>query len=187
MCKNPVVAAPPAVPTHDAPSTSFAPPPASFDRGDAHEVYVDELSPVTLGAAGDGPFTVPTTSPFTFVTAKINGMGFSGPPPLKPLLAPLKSLSSRPRVTRVMSVEDKSVDVAIVPDELLLQLAGEGLGEARPITEPLKVECIKFTLEQGQAVLSYDPSLANEERRKKLMQVSFHDFCGGECSPLATF
>jgi hypothetical protein len=86
-----------------------------------------------------------------------------------------------------MSVEDKSVDVAIMPDELLLQLAGEALGEARPITEPLKVECIKVTLEQGQAVLSYDPSLTNEERRKKLMQVRFHDFSGGECSQLATF
>lgn len=179
MCKNPTLFRadlPSSASSTTAPTGNTAAF-ASGDYGSGKIVYIDDL-PADLGAAGDGPFTIPATAPTTSVTAKING-GQNGTrtSSANPLPIPLKSMT---KGTKPPAMEDKFTDIAVTPDEILLQLARERLGQ--PLTEPLKVECLSVQQEGGQAVLSYDTKLANDEKRKKLLQAAaagreFEDDC----------
>lgn len=91
----------------------------------------------------------------------------SGLEPPTPLVPPLKSGASS-KVTKVFSVEEKDMDFAIEPNEILLQLARESQGIDNH-TQLLKVECVAVKEENGVAVLTYDEKLASESKRRRMV------------------
>ena len=87
-----------------------------------------------------------------------------------PAPSPLKSVS-QVKVTKAMSREDKVTDLSVTADEILLQLARES-ASGDILTEPLRAECVKVEEEGGQAVITYEPSLADEDKNKSLVEAA---------------
>lgn len=166
MCQNPntVLSAPPPSTT----GSSGINVSGAEDYRMHREVYIDEPVPgYGVGESAHAPapraaaHTVPKAAAHVTST---NGLPAPSPPnPLKPI--------GKVKVTKVMAKEDKAKDLAIVPDEILLGLAKESMGDGH-LTEPLKVECVSVVQESGQAVVTYNSALADEEKRRKLLQAA---------------
>ena len=145
------------------------------------EKYVDEL-PVAAGMGeGMGPggsagsslsastSSLSDASSFT-PSGPIDGQG-AAPPKPAPLSmpAPLKPLAKTKLIKPLTTVSDPSTLLSkIVPEEILLQLARESISGRQ--TELLRPECVKVVEESDQAILSYDSKLADEDKRRCMMQ-----------------
>ena len=169
LCQNPNY--PPSAPQPSATTTSRSSSNISSanDYRMYEEVFIDDHVPAygardsahasaAAAAAAAAAHPVPEVA---VPVARVNGHSASSPVPLKPMGS----------VTKAMAKEDKAKDLAIVPDEILLGLARESLGGG-PLTELLKVECVSVLQEGGQAVVSYNDTLANEDKRTRILQAA---------------
>lgn len=139
---------------------------AAGDYGLYREVFIDEPMPSYGG--GDNMHAPPAYAAPPPEAAPITRVNGHPAPPVPP--SPLKPIG-KAKVTKAMAKEDKAKDVAIQPDEILLALAGKSLGGGH-LTEPLKVECVSVVEESGQAVVTYNSALVDEDKRRKLMQAA---------------
>ncbi|KAL8623914.1 hypothetical protein ACOMHN_054255 [Nucella lapillus] len=99
------------------------------------------------------------------------------PKALEPVLpAPLKSLKSASKVkfTKPMTGADRTTALSLTADEILSLTADEMLlqlaEDSGDGSESRRVECVKVTEHKGHAVVSFDPSLESEDRRRQMVQ-----------------
>ncbi|XP_076439727.1 3'-5' exoribonuclease HELZ2-like isoform X2 [Babylonia areolata] len=153
----PSLSAPP--PSFSAPPPSLSAPPPSFS---APPPSLSVPPPAFTGLPSAFTAPPPVRAPALGTVA--------GPTPLAPLKrVPLKPLGKL-KLTKPVIEEFKAADFPIRADEILLQLAREMIAE--DVLLPLKVECIRVVEEEGQALVTYDPELANEVKRRKLLQAA---------------
>ncbi|XP_076459401.1 3'-5' exoribonuclease HELZ2-like isoform X2 [Babylonia areolata] len=134
-----------------------------------HQGPASDKKPHTEEGVGlDTPADKPETA------AGVSGVADTVMPPKDPEKtspAPLKSLKpvSKVKFTKpTITSKDKATELSLTADEILLQLAGDLVSSP----EPRRIECVRVVEEKGHAVASYDPSLENEDQRRKMTQAS---------------